>query len=192
MAWSSGQPEKVIVEAVTKLGKSSLTSVGMLVMHEEAMLIHCELLEEIISDLNEHYQAHDTQLAELSKNPTRPPSQPLAGSYVHHDGKKRFMYDTTHDALAIAENRQDAARGAMFKALAAAQEARAELESRRSAVAVAVRDARRKQHKSWVAGRYGNFGSTDARITDPATRKVHHTPESTPAHQWPVVPPGVI
>ena len=38
--------------------------------------------------------------------------------------------------------------------------------------------------KQWLAKRHGNFGSSDKRVTDPALRKVHHTPESQPEHQW--------
>lgn len=185
VAWSSGKPEKVIVEAVDKLGKSSLTSFGMLQLHEEAMLLHVGLLKEIIGDLGHHYDAHDYQINEMAHNPTKSPTQPLQGSYAFHDGKMRYCYEATHEALSIAEDRSDAARVALLKAMAAAQDARSELESRKGAVQVAVRDARRKQHKQWVAGRFGKFGSTDKRVTDPALRRVHHTPESQPDHQWP-------
>ena len=83
VAWSSGKPEKVIVEAVSKLGQSSLSSLSMLAIHEEAMLTHVGLLEEIIGDLNHHYECHDFQINEMAHNPTTSPTRPLQGALTH-------------------------------------------------------------------------------------------------------------
>ena len=175
-------PEKVIVEAVSKLAKSSEDSYEMLEEHEQLVITHIGLLDEMIRDLTDHHTAHDKCINFLSKNPSSPPPLQLQGSY--HQGK--WEYDPTHDALAIAADREDAARITMLRCLKATQERAPRSERRKSAVQIAVRSARSKQHKNWVAGKFGNFGSSDARVTDPAKRKVHHTPESTPDHQWPV------
>lgn len=184
-AWSSGVPEKVIVEAVSKLAKSSETSFEMLEEHEALTIQHVGLLDQMITDLTDHHKAHDVCIRSLSLNPSSPPPLTLQGSY--HMGK--WEYEPTHDALSIAADREDAARITMLRCLKATQSARSELERRKSAVQVAVRSARAKQHKDWVSRKFGNFGSSDARTTDPAKRKVHHTPESTPDHQWPAEQP---
>jgi hypothetical protein len=187
VAWSTGTPERGVVGAVTNLANSSDTSFKVLSSHEAEMLRTIDVLGETAAGLSELHAVHDASIEELAKCKTTPPLVSPPGSFQR--GKWSFG---ANDALALAENHVDCARISMMKCLGACQNARSALGAKKCAVQVAVRDARSKTHAQWVSGRFGKFGSTGERDTDPATRRLVHTPESMPEHQWPARPQGAI
>jgi hypothetical protein len=84
---------------------------------------------------------------------------------------------TGHEATEVAAEREDGARDAINKALRAVRDARTELNSRKSALQISVRTAREIVVKQRRAITTGNFGSSEERNTDPATRKTALNPE---------------
>ena len=193
-AWASGKPEKLIVDALSELSAAAIRSLKLLAPHEAGLATHLERLSEITEDLDEHHDAHGSQLAEAASNPMASPSMPLAGSYVSASPSRAtnkfgstltFKYVATSDALSLAEERLSTAQRAVHLALEAQRESRADHEARRTSLQVAVREARHRQQKAFRARRYGKFGTTDRRVTDPTRRKLPHTPETSIEHHWP-------
>jgi len=124
------------------------------------------MLTEIMDDLREHHRVRVTALSLVGENAMMPPANQL------NDANSRA-------AILIAGQREDVARQSCTKALKQVRSMRSDLELRRSKMRLAMthqRDAKVKRDKEI---RLGNFGSTGARVTDPASRKLHTTPETT-------------
>ena len=84
---------------------------------------------------------------------------------------------TGHEATEVAAEREDGARNACTRALRAVREARSELNLRKSSLQVSVRTSREMVLTQRRAAKSGNFGSSEERNTDPATRKTASNPE---------------
>ena len=84
---------------------------------------------------------------------------------------------TGHQATFCAAEREDTARAQCNAALKAVRMAQSTLASKKSALQVAVLHSREQAQKAKRAAKTGNFGSSEARNTDPATRKTAANPE---------------
>ena len=85
--------------------------------------------------------------------------------------------DGAHAAIHRAGVEEDSARTACQVAFKITETARSKLARRRSEMFLAMKHARQVNNEKDFARRKGNFGSTGSRITDPATRKMHLTPD---------------
>lgn len=153
---------KPINEALTKLAESSEKAVAELARHEASLRTHLGLLAEICSDLDEHRAAREAQLSAVG---------------TQADGGTKLSDANSHAAINIASQREDAARSACMGALKSVRLAQAGLQTRKSALQLAVRRSRETQVRQAKAKQTGNFGSTGERVTDPASRKLPSSPD---------------
>ena len=86
---------------------------------------------------------------------------------------------TAHEATFAAAEGEDKSRFTCNSALKAVRSAQSQLASRKSALQVAVLEARQLAVKMKRAAKTGNFGSSEQRVTDPASRKMASNPEDT-------------
>lgn len=100
------------------------------------------------------------------------------------EGKRGAILDakgnvglTGHEATFCAADREDQSRAVCNKAMKAVRDARSELALRKSTLQVAVRMSREIAVKQKRAAKTGNFGTSEQRNTDPASRKLATTPE---------------
>jgi len=84
---------------------------------------------------------------------------------------------TGHEATFCAAEREDTARAVCNQALKAVRDAQSQLASRKSQLQVAVLNSRDQMLRAKRAVKTGNFGSSEQRNTDPATRKMASNPE---------------
>mmetsp|Transcript_13518 Transcript_13518/g.34788 ORF Transcript_13518/g.34788 Transcript_13518/m.34788 type:complete len:130 (+) Transcript_13518:2-391(+) len=124
------------------------------------------LMMDIIEDLRTHHAARETALAMVGENSMLPPELDLDDA-------------NTHACLSIAAEREDVARATCTKALKMVRSMRSDLELRRSKMHMAMRGAREAKVKLDKATRHGNFGNSEKRDTNPASRKLPTTPETT-------------
>ena len=101
-------------------------------------------------------------------------SEGKLGAILDSKGRKGL---TAHEATFCAAEREDTARALCNAALKAVRSAQSQLASRKSALQVAVLNARQEVLKGKRAAKTGKFGSSEERSTDPSTRKMAATPE---------------
>ena len=102
------------------------------------------------------------------------------------EGKRGAIQDamghaglTAHESTFCAADREDTARAKCNAALKAVRSAQSQLASRKSALQVAVLNARQTVLKGKRAAKTGKFGSSEERSTDPASRKMASNPEDS-------------
>lgn len=84
---------------------------------------------------------------------------------------------TAHEATREASKAEDQSRFLCNGAIKAVRQAQSTLESRKSALQVAVLNARQMNLKAQRAAKSGKFGSSEERNTDPSSRKGATNPE---------------
>lgn len=99
------------------------------------------------------------------------------GKYGVIQDAKGHVGLTAHEATFCAAEREDSARATCNSALKAVRNAQSQLASRKSALQVAVLNSRQALLKAKRAAKTGKFGSSEQRVTDPATRKMASNPE---------------
>lgn len=159
--------QRPIVVALENLARSCERSVSDLLGAEEALAVQATMLQHAIDELNDQSNGHDQALNTGSAE--------LAASLDDHD---------THACLADANAREETARAVSVKALALARDAASKLQARKSAVQLSVRTSRDNANSNRKAQRTGQFGSSTARETNPATRKIALNPESKGHGRW--------
>jgi len=194
MVRRQGVANKPIVEALEKLRESSARSAVELEPFRDALTKQLALLQEIDNVLDQHKELRDTLFDPVYSNPDIENSvlyqkmNPMAPLTLPLDDKNpksslgrltsTFGQQLTgHEATEVAAEREDGARNACNRALKAVRDARSELSLRKSQLQVSVRTSRDTVLRQRRAAKSGNFGSSEARNTDPATRKTATNPE---------------
>ena len=84
---------------------------------------------------------------------------------------------TAHEATFAAAREEDQARFVSNAAMKCVRAQQSQMASRKSALQVSVLKSREQVMKEWRASKTGKFGSSEERVTDPATRKMATNPE---------------
>ena len=191
-----GVANKPIVEALEKLRDSSARCAADLEPYRDALTKQMQLLDEIYKMLESHRKLRDDLFDPVLSNPAIENSvlyqkiNPMKPLTVDLDDKDQESTSgrlaspfgnkmTGHEATFEAAKREDLARNACTRALKAVRDARSELNVRKSALQVSVRTSREVVLKQRRAAKSGNFGSSEERNTDPATRKTATNPEDS-------------
>ena len=192
----NGVANKPIVTELEKLRDSASRMAAELVPFKEKVIKQMGECQEIKAILESHRDMRDslfdpvlsnpvikTSVLYQKMNPMAPLTLPLDDKNMGSEiGRLPSPYNpsakmTGHEATEVAAEREDGARDAINKALRAVRDARTELNSRKSALQISVRAAREIVVKQRRAINTGNFGSSEERNTDPATRKMALNPE---------------
>ena len=183
----TGESQKPIVEALQALQASAVQSVKELVLHQAILHRHVNDLKEMIDNLYNHEKIRDDLFDPVKTNEKiersvlyqkMNPLQPLPLDLQDKDPAAtagRNSYGTTgHEATFLAAEREDTGRADCNKAMKAVRAAQQEHALRKSQLQVAVLNQRKAILAARRAAKTGNFGSSDARNTDPSSGGAKH------------------
>jgi len=164
---SFSKPEaKIVVDALLQMANHAERAEASLRATLDEVVVFRKMLHEIMEDLQEHLQVRIMALTQGDENVLKAPEVELND-------------ENSHAAILIAGQREDVARQTCTKALKVVRSAKSDLELRRSKMHLAMTHMREQKVRRDSEIRHGNFGSTGQRVTDPSTRKLPTTPETT-------------
>jgi len=170
-----GGVHRPVADALTAVLELSKRSHAELSGYLSDVRTHQALLREVHGDLLSHLEAREQELVQLSDNGLR--------------GQRVELSDAnSRDCIAIASQREDAARRACTTVVHMVREALSDLNIRKSAIQEAVRATRAKERAESIAVRHQNFGFSGVRETNPAVRQLPLSPNDGSGVRRPASP----